>query len=257
MTNSVPKVSGPQAHASTCASRQGGNERRVAAPAAGNGSGSGLPRRMATAWLVVGAAVLLAGCETLQKLVPSGLFPSEVTAPAPDVAWQEHLRVLSGFRTWTLRGTLTVSADGEKSQIDMQWRESPETYVLRFTGPLGVGLLEVEGSDAGVEARFPDGRRIRAASPEALLEAEIGWSVPLQGLRYWIVGVPAPDGTLARLNIDESGRLAGLEQAGWTVVYERYRRVGDLALPEHVRFSSGSVEVTVIVRRWNAKRDAV
>ena len=106
-----------------------------------------------------------------------------------------------------------------------------------------------------MEARFPDGRRASAASPEALLEREIGWSVPLQGLRYWIVGIPVPDGAPSKLEFDDFGRLARLEQAGWTVVYERYDTVNGLSLPERIRFSNASVDATVIVRRWKAERD--
>ena len=123
-------------------------------------------------------------------------------------------------------------------------------------GPLGVGLFEVEGSATGVEARFPDGRRVHAVSPEALLEQEIGWSVPLLGLRYWIVGAPVPDGAPLKMELDDQGRLARLEQAGWTVVYERYDTLDGLSLPERIRFSNASVDATVIVRRWKVERDS-
>ena len=215
------------------------------------GGHSRLLKHTATSWLVV-CAVLLAGCETLAKLASP-----ERHAPEPDATWQTHISAMSAFRTWALRGTLTVRADGESSRVRMQWRQAPDSYLLRFTGPLGVGLLEVVGGAAGVEARFPDGRRIRAASPEELLEAEIGWSVPLEGLRYWIVGVPAPDGTRARLKPDDQGRLARLEQAGWTVVYDQYVEHGDLVLPERIRFSSGSVDATVVVRQWKSELDLV
>ena len=91
-----------------------------------------------------------------------------------------------------------------------------------------------------MEARFADGRRARAESPEALLEREVGWSVPLTGLRYWIVGAPALDGATSKMELDDRGRLARLEQAGWTVIYERYGILDDLALPERIRFSSES-----------------
>ena len=108
-----------------------------------------------------------------------------------------------------------------------------------------------------MQARFPDGRRARAASPELLLEREIGWSVPLRGLRYWILGVPAPDADAgaSSMEVDDHGRLARLEQAGWTVVYERYGGLDDLPLPERIRFSNDSVDATIVVRRWKAERD--
>ena len=198
------------------------------------------------AWLAIGI-LLLAGCGTLPELMPS----------ERDTAWQAHVRALSRFQSWSMLGTLAVRSGSDASRVAMRWRQGRHSYLLRFMGPLGVGLLEVEGSATGVEARFSNGRRASATSPEALLEQEIGWSVPLHELRYWIVGAPAPDGVLSNMELDDHGRLAHLEQAGWTVVYERYGAINDLALPKRIRFSSGSVEATVVVRRWKVERDPV
>ena len=208
-------------------------------------------KRAAGVVLAIGAA-LLAGCETLLELLPREPEPA-----APEAAWQTHAEELSLLRSWSLHGTLAVRpADGDASRVTMRWRQSPDSYLVRFMGPLGVGLFEVEGSATAVEARFSDGRRASAASPEALLEQEIGWSVPLQGLRYWIVGAPVPDVASSKMELDDLGRLALLEQAGWTVVYERYDTVDGLSLPERIRFSNASVDATVVVRRWKVERDS-
>ena len=205
-------------------------------------------RRAASVVPLIGA-VLLAGCGTLLDLLPARPGVAD-----PEPAWQTHAEELSRLRSWSLHGTLAVRpAGGDASRVTMRWRQSPDSYLVRFMGPLGVGLFEVEGSATAVEARFPDGRRTSAASPEALLEREIGWSVPLQGLRYWIVGLPVPDGAPSEVELDDRGRLARLEQAGWTVVYERYGALDGLPLPERIRFSNASVEATVIVRRWKAE----
>ena len=205
-------------------------------------------RRAAGVLLAIGAA-LLAGCGTLLEL-----FPTERDSADPEAARQTHAEELSRLRSWSLHGTLAVRpAGGDASRVTMRWRQSPDSYLVRFMGPLGVGLFEVEGSATAVEARFPDGRRTSAASPEALLEREIGWSVPLRGLRYWIVGAPVPDVAPSKVELDDRGRLARLEQAGWTVVYERYGALDGLPLPERVRFSNASVDATIIVRRWKAE----
>lgn len=208
-------------------------------------------KRAATVWLVTGTA-LLVGCGTLLEL-----FPSERGTTEPETTWQAHARELSRIRNWSMLGTVAVRSAGDASRVTMRWRQTRDSYLVRFMGPLGVGLFEVEGSATEVEARFPNGRRASAASPEALLEQEIGWSVPLHGLRYWIVGAPAPDGTTSKMEFDDHGRLARLEQAGWTVVYERYGGLDDLALPERIRFSNESVDATVVVRRWHAELDPV
>ena len=176
------------------------------------------------------------------------LLPGE-RAPT---SWQAHSHAVSRLQTWTLLGTAVVRSSGRASRVAVRWRQAKDSYHLRFTARLGVGLFEIEGSEAGVEATFSDGRSVQAESPEALLEQELGWSVPLAGLRHWIVGVPAPDGAPATMQLDGQGRLAALQQGGWSVAYEEYGALDDLALPTRVRFDGESVEATVVIRRWTA-----
>ena len=209
-------------------------------------------KRIAVACLAAGA-VLVSGCATLLGLIPSDLTPSGTVSSDRDTAWQAHARDLARFQTWSMVGSLVVRAKGDSSRVTLRWRQTHAAYNVRITALLGVGLFELEGSEAGVEARFADGRRVRAKSPEALLEGEVGWSVPLAGLRYWMVGAPSPGSTDAMMVLDSEGRLARLEQSGWTVLYEKYRTLDGLALPERIRFSNGSVEGTVVVRRWKAE----
>ena len=209
-------------------------------------------KRAATAWLAA-SAMLVSGCGTLQGFIPWDLTASETVPSERDTAWQAHARDLARFQTWSMVGSLVVRSKGDASRVTLRWRQTHAAYHVRITALLGAGLLDLEGSDAGVEARFADGRRVRADSPEALLEEEVGWSVPLGGLQYWMVGAPSPGGAGGTMEIDSEGRLARLEQSGWTVVYEKYRSLDGLALPARIRFSNGSVEGTVVVRRWKAE----
>ena len=210
------------------------------------------------AWLAAGA-MLVSGCaKPVQGFIPpdpigGDPIASETVSSERDTAWQAHARDLARFQTWSMVGSLVVRSKDDASRVTLRWRQKRASYHLRITTLLGAGVLELEGSEAGVEARFADGRRVRAESPEALLEEEVGWSVPLGGLRYWMVGAPAPGRAGGTMEIDSEGRLARLEQSGWTVIYEKYRSLDGLALPARVRFSNGSVGGTVAVRRWKAE----
>ena len=196
-------------------------------------------------WLLLGAA-LLTGC---------GAPPERIPSERETATWRAHSRALSRFQTWTMVGTLIVRAAGRASRVTVRWRQAYSSYRLRFTGLLGAGILELEGAETTVEARFADGRRMQAESAEALLERELGWSVPLHGLRYWIVGAPSPGEAATIIELDGEGRLARLKQSGWTVIYEKYGDLDDLSLPERIRFSSEAVGATVVIRRWKAEHE--
>ena len=194
-------------------------------------------------WLLLSAALLTA----------CGAPPEPTPSEREAVTWRAHSRALSRFRTWTMVGTLIVRTAGEAYRVTVRWGQARSSYRLRLTALLGTGILELEGSETAVEARLAGGRRIRAESAEALLEQELGWSVPIEGLRYWIVGAPSPGETTTTIELDDQGRLARLEQAGWTVIYEEYGDLDDLPLPERIRFSNETVDATVVVRRWKAE----
>ncbi|WP_231471274.1 lipoprotein insertase outer membrane protein LolB [Thioalkalivibrio sp. HK1] len=161
----------------------------------------------------------------------------------------------SPIDTWTLRAGLVVRTAQRASRATVLWRQNPANYTLRFTGLLGTGLFEVRGSESGeVEARFADGRRRQAQSPDRLLESEIGWSAPFSDLRYWIVGAVSPQADpAAEILLDAEGRVVSLKQSGWTVRYENYQLSGSLSLPERIHFSKGEVSAEVRVHAWTLK----
>ena len=64
-----------------------------------------------------------------------------------------------------------------------------------------------------------DGSSQGAASPELLLRRALGWSVPVQSLRHWVLGLP---GRAAAYRLDGYGRLQSLELGGWLVSYDDY-----------------------------------
>ena len=205
--------------------------------------GAAVIRNASVVCAVLGVS-LLSGCGSLLELMSS---------ERESTTWEVHSRALSRFQTWTMVARLVVRTGGEASRVTVRWRQMHDTYNLRFTALFGAGLFELEGLGTGVEAKFADDRRVRAASAETLLQRALGWSVPLEGLRYWIVGVPAPDEAAASIEFDGQGRLARLQQSGWTVIYEEYVDVDDLSLPRRIRFSSATIDATVVVRRWQAE----
>ena len=68
-------------------------------------------------------------------------------------------------------------------------------------------------------------------------------------LPWWLRGLPAPQLPADRSELD-GGRLALLEQAGWTVEYAEYQWVEELQLPRTIRFRREGVEGKILLKSW-------
>ena len=197
-------------------------------------------------------AMLAAGC----AIVPS---PPPVENPA--AAWQARQAELRTLSAWTLQGRLAMRAAEEGWQASVHWTHDDGRQQLDLTGPLGRGHLRLTQDHGGAELRDADRKTWRAENAQQLLYRITGWLVPLDGLNYWILGLPAP-GPAAKLELDDQGRLKTLDQSGWDIRFLEYARQGSLDLPSKIfikRRGDGNetasaqhvdVEVRLIIELW-------
>jgi len=183
------------------------------------------------------ALALLAGCAT----------PVE-TATHP--AWPARQRALAALRDWSVNGRLAVTTAQEGWHVSLYWVQQGPVYSIDLIGPLGQGRVRIQGDAQGVALRTADGQFQRATDADELLERAVGVRIPLNGLLYWVRGLPAP-GQPDSLALDEQGRLSRLEQGGWQIDYLDYMPVAPLELPRRIRATQGEIKVQVIVNEWS------
>jgi outer membrane lipoprotein LolB len=191
--------------------------------------------------LCAGAALLLAGCF---NNVQPGLAGNSEQAQQ---AWEARRAALQRLHAFTLQGRLAetglVSFGGTLS-----WMQDGESFQARFFGPLGVGAVAISGTPQEMEVRSKDGST-RTRDPEAFMQQQFGWSLPLRGLRYWVLGLPAPGGE-TQLKLDESGRILALKQDGWELDYAEYQDVDGLGLPKKFTIGDSDRGFKVFVDQW-------
>jgi outer membrane lipoprotein LolB len=170
--------------------------------------------------------------------------------PAMQARWDAHSALLQSLASWDLRGSVAVNSEQENWDARLSWRQQGDTYQLRFLAPLGQGAAILEGNADSVTIRAADGSTRSAADPETLLRETTGVTLPLQGLRYWIRGLPAPDSIPRRQQLDAAGRLAELEQNGWQIEYARYLETNSPALPAKLVLRNGDYRIKIVVSAW-------
>lgn len=184
--------------------------------------------------------LLLAAC-AVEPPVPQG---------EREAAWRLHREAVAALNAWRLEGRVAVRHGNEGWSASLHWRQEEGGYVLRVSAPLGRGTVELSGSPRGVQMITADNRLLHADTPEALMQENLGWHVPLGGLRHWIKGTPDPARPAERLILDEEGRATAFRQDGWQVTYDRYEDAGPYRLPGRMTLENGELRVRLVIHEW-------
>lgn len=196
---------------------------------------------------VLFAAVLCAACESTPEVVP---------VDDPQRAWAEHQGRLASIDQWTAVGKLGIQSTQDSWSAGLSWHQDRDTFRLRLSGPLGQGLMELQGTPGAVVLRTSDDDVYRARNAEELMQAHAGWQVPLSGLRHWILGRPDPDAAITGFVLDAGGRLAELRQLGWHISYERYAEFDGVVLPTRLTLENSRLRAKLAVRSWRTGPDS-
>ena len=171
----------------------------------------------------------------------------------PDIKtqlWLEHQIATSAVQQWQIKGRVAVKNAKDSGTVSLFWNQNLSDYELRFVAPLGQGTYILSGSALGVEMQAPKDTVIQADSAEQLLRDVLGWDVHLNGLKYWVRGLPEPEINYTNLILDQRGRLTNLEQSGFTVRITSYIEKNDLSLPEKIKIKSDSIQLKVAIQDW-------
>lgn len=180
---------------------------------------------------------LLAGCAVRP--------PAE--APEERGPWADQAAAVEALTAWDLIARVGLRTPEEATSANLDWRQTPFHYRLLLTGPFGSGRSTLEGREGRVSLTTPEGR-FEAESPEALLQEQLGWSLPVSALDHWVRGLPAAGPH--DLEQDERGYPRRLHQAGWAIDYRDWTWAQGLWLPRRLVMEYNGLRVTLVVNEW-------
>ncbi|MDN3525576.1 lipoprotein insertase outer membrane protein LolB [Halomonas sabkhae] len=161
--------------------------------------------------------------------------------------WEAQQQRLDALQGWELQGKAGLRTPQDSTSANLDWLQTPYYFRILLSGPFGSGRSVLEGREGRVSLTTGEGRA-EAESPQALMQQELGWSLPVSALTDWMRGLPAD--RPHEMEKDALGFPTLLEQDGWRIDYRAWTRVGELWLPRRMKMTYDDLDVTLVVTRW-------
>lgn len=166
---------------------------------------------------ILAAAFVLNGCVSL-------------STPDLEQSWQGRFSASATFES---------KQENHSGRFNLSHSEQQQTTVLDLKSALGNTIARVQQTPNQATLSAVGSRTVTAVDAESLLLQTVGFSVPVQGLQYWINGETIP-GMIAKTQ-PESRPYQRVEQNGWIIQYESYDNNG---LPKRIRLQRNSTDTT-------------
>lgn len=173
------------------------------------------------------------------------------------INWAARRGELLAWQDWDARGRIAVRSERGGAQGDLLWEQRGEETHLRVNGPFGAGAYELRWNTGELTVIGKDGAFSRSyAGPDAMnafLAEQLGWPFPAASVRFWLLGVPDPAAPPAAERFDGHGGLAAIEQAGWSIAYERFAKTGDQWLPTRMTLVAPMARIRLALDHWELR----
>lgn len=199
-----------------------------------------------SSFLILGLLFVLSGCSNLtsqEQLIGSGQA----------TLWNTHKQQIAPLDAWQISGKLGIRSEQESGSAVLFWLQRQDYFDIRLSGPLGQGSTRLTGREGAVSLEIANRGIFQATSAQDLMQQQLGWSLPVENLLWWVRGLPAPH-SKSQVQLDSNSLLARLEQDNWQVEYLSYRSENGLQLPERIKLSGAGLNITLVIKEWLARQ---
>lgn len=187
-------------------------------------------------------------------LVACATQPAKTGALDQALSWPQRQGQLSSIKSWhisgELGGQLLQQQKPKAFSASVIWQQQGPDYHISIFGPLGADMTKLNGNGTQATLLTSNHHAITGQNPEQLLEAKLGWTLPVSNLYYWVRGIPAPN-IASSPTFDAYHRLITLRQQGWQIHYMRYTGVNNrYDLPSKIFISRPGLKLRLIISQW-------
>ena len=163
-------------------------------------------------------------------------------------AQAQRERTVSAGADWSLHGRMAISSAEDSGSGTLDWQQQGSTYRFALSAPVSGKTWTLTGDSDHSELTGLRAQPVRGANAAELLARELGWSVPVGELAYWVRGIRAPG--RAEIVFREDGLPAEFHQDNWTIEFRDYAFDVDPPLPRKIFASNGDLKVRLVIKQW-------
>ena len=193
---------------------------------------------------ILSIVFVLTGCTT------NPAIDSPPTEPKT-LSWPEHFKTIALIDNWQANAKIAIKVNRESQTATMIWRQEKDLFDLVFSGPFGQSAIKLQGDSQSATLTLPKETPLTGPRTSELLRKRLGWELPVENAKYWILGIPSPLSKNQATLKDE--RLFKLVQDGWDISYTKYNKIDQHYLPAKIILTRGDVKLLIAVYKWDTE----
>ncbi|WP_119329516.1 lipoprotein insertase outer membrane protein LolB [Cysteiniphilum halobium] len=166
-------------------------------------------------------------------------------------AWQSYQQKLQKLTQWQASGVLGIIINRKGESANFIWKQNKQDFWIQIYGPLGIGATTFSGNHHKVKLKRSNGEIVKSQNLEQLMQSQLGWSIPIEGLYYWARGLYMPQTPYSKI-LNNFGLIENLKQQGWQIQYKDYMLYdAQYPLAEKIIFRYGDdLKITLVIKSW-------
>ena len=136
----------------------------------------------------------------------------------------------------------------------IRWNHVSTVDNIQLLSPFRQVVAEIKSSEGTALLTASEQRIYRATNVENLIKQVLGWRLPILGLQYWVRGVNSPK-TKSEIDRDADGRIIGIRQDGWTIIYTSYfpSQLIKTERPRVLVLKRSNLKIKLVIDNWETK----
>jgi len=156
----------------------------------------------------------------------------------------EVVGISGRHQNWVFQGRLAVADDQDSASMTIEWQHNGNKDRIDLSGPLSQGRVVLTVTPEQVIVDDGESRAAYYGSPENVMREQFGMEIPVDSLRYWVLGSVDP-------NLQAVSQEGGFYQAGWLVRYSELQTVSSGKLPRKISAVRDKTRIKLVIDQWN------